>query len=204
MMRSVRPVSPVWPTKTVMILVTTVLLAAACSAPVDSGPKTIRAASIPEGLRTESSSTTSTTGPPGESEEVTVYLIGQDQRLAPVKRRISSPVTVEKVLRKLFTPPTTAEGVAGYRTAISFDTALISARIENKIVTVDVSKVFAFGDVTDQIRAYAQVVFTAVETGAVTGVLFAVNGRRLEVPAGDGSNQSAPLGRGSYPAYTPR
>ena len=195
---------PVQRLRFVMALITTVLLAAACSAPVDSGPKAIRAASIPEGLRTESSSTTATSGPTGESEEVTVYLIGQDQRLVAVKRRVSSPVTVEKALRKLFTPPTTAEGVSGYRTAISPDTTLRSAVIENKIVTVDVSKVFAFGPVDDQIRAYAQVVFTAVETGAVTGVLFAVNGRRLEVPAGDGSNQSAPLGRGSYPAYTPR
>jgi spore germination protein GerM len=135
-----------------------------------------------------------------------VYLIGPppESRLVPVKRRVNSPVTVEKVLRKLFTPPTTAEGVAGFRTAISPDTTVLSARIENKIVTVDVSKVFAFGTVDDQIRAYAQVVFTAVDAGTVTGVLFAVNGRRLEVPAGDGSNQSAPLGRASYTAYTPR
>jgi spore germination protein GerM len=182
----------------------TVLLVTACSSPVDSGPKTIRAARIPEGLRTETSSTTTTTGATGESEEVTVYLIGQDQRLVPVKRRVTSPVTVEKVLRKLFTPPTTAEGVAGFRTAISPDTTVLSARIENKIVTVDVSKVFAFGTVDDQIRAYAQVVFTAVDAGTATGVLFAVNGRRLEVPAGDGSNQTAPLGRGSYQEYAPR
>jgi spore germination protein GerM len=180
------------------------VLAGACSAPVDSGPRAIRAASIPDGLRTETSATTSTSAPTGESEEVTVYLIGQDQRLVPVKRRVTPPVTVEKVLQKLFTPPTTAEGVTGFRTAISPDTTVLSARIENKIVTVDVSKVFAFGPVDDQVRAYAQVVFTAVDVGGVTGVLFSVNGRRLEVPAGDGSVQSAPLGRGSYPEYTPR
>jgi spore germination protein GerM len=187
-----------------MALMAAVLLAGGCSAPVDSGPKAIRAANIPEGLRTETSATTTTTGPTGESEEVTVYLIGQDQRLAPVKRRVSSPVTVQKVLQKLFTPLTTAEGVAGYRTAISPESTVLRTDIENKIVTVDVSKVFAFGAVDDQIRAYAQVVFTAVDLEGVTGVLFAVNGRRLEVPAGDGSNQSAPLGRGSYPEYTPR
>jgi spore germination protein GerM len=189
-----------------LALMAMVLLAAACSSPVDSGPKTIAAARIPADLRGETSSTTTTTGLSSESEEVTVYLIGPppESRLVPVKRRVSSPVTVEKVLRKLFTPPTTAEGVAGYRTAISPDTTLLSARIENKIVTVDVSKLFAFGTVDDRIRAYAQVVFTAVETGSVTGVLFAVNGRRLEVPAGDGSDQSAPLGRASYLEYSPR
>lgn len=189
-----------------IVVVTAVLLSTACSSPVDSGPKAIRTASIPEGLRSETSSTTTTTVPTGESEEVTVFLIGPppEQRLVPVKRLVRSPVTVEKVLQKLFTPPTTAEGVAGFRTAISPDTTVLGAQIENKIVTVDVSKVFAFGDVTDQIRAYAQVVFTAVETGSVTGVQFAVNGRRLEVPAGDGSNQSTPLGRGAYPEYAPR
>ena len=196
-----RPLRPVW---LVVALVTTVLLAAGCSAPVDSGPKAIRAASIPEGLRAETSSTTTTTAPTGESEEVTIYFIGPDQRLAPAKRLVSSPVTVEKVLQKLFAGPTTAEGVSGLRTAISAETTVLGAPIEARIAVINVSKSFAVGRVDDQIRAYAQVVFTAVDVGGVTGVLFAVNGRRLEVPAGDGSNQSAPLGRGSYPEYTPR
>ena len=190
----------------VMALLSTVLVGTACSSPVDSGPKAIRTASIPEGLRMETSSTTTTTVPTGDSEEVTVFLIGPppEERLIPVKRRVRSPITVEKILQKLFTPPTTAEGVAGFRTAISPDTTVLGVQIENKILTVDVSKVFAFGDVPDQIRAYAQVVFTAVETGSVTGVQFAVNGRRLEVPAGDGSNQTTPVGRGSYQEYAPR
>lgn len=190
----------------IVALVMAMLVVAACSSPVDSGPKAIRAASIPESLRSETPSTTTTTVPTGESEEVTVYLIGPppEQRLVPVKRLVRSPVTVEKILQRLFTPPTTAEGVAGFRTAISPETIVLGVQIENKILTVDVSKVFAFGDVPDQIRAYAQVVFTASETGAVTGVQFAVNGRRLEVPAGDGSNQTTPLGRGAYQEYAPR
>jgi spore germination protein GerM len=182
----------------------TLLLAAACSAPVDSGPKTLRAASLPEDLRAETSSTTTTTAPTGESEEVTIYFIGSDQRLSPVKRLVSPPVTVEKVLQKLFAGLTIAEGVSGLRTAISPDTTVLGAPIEARIAVVNVSKSFAFGRVDDQVRAYAQVVFTAVDVGGVTGVLFSVNGHRLEVPAGDGSSQSAPLGRGSYPEYTPR
>ena len=189
----------------VVALVVTLLVAGACSAPVDSGPKAIRAASIPEDLRSGPSSTsTSTTAPSGESEEVTIYFIGTELRLVPVKRSVSPPVTVEKVLQKLFAGPTTAEQVSGLRTAISFDTRVLSAPIEAKIALVDVSKSFAFGPVDDQIRAYAQVVFTTVEVSGATGVLFSVNGRRREAPDGDGSNQSTPLGRGSYPGYTPR
>jgi spore germination protein GerM len=181
-----------------------VLLGGACSAPLDSGPKTLRASSIPADLRPEGSSTTTTTSPSGEAEDITVYLIGQDLRLVPVKRRVGTPVTVEKVLQKLFTPPSTAEGVAGYRTAITFDSTVLSARIENRIVTVDVSKDFAFGPVPEQIIAFAQVVFTATELEGVTGVLFTRNGKRLEVPQGDGSSSSAPVGRASYPQVTPR
>ena len=198
MMRSLRSL------RLVIVLGALLLVAGACSAPVDSGPKAIRATSLPEELRTQSSVTTATTAPTGESEEVNIYFIGADQRLSPVKRLVSPPVTVEKVLQKLFAGPTTAEGVTGLRSAISFDTRVLSAPIEARIALVDVSKSFAFGSVDDQIRAYAQVVFTAVDVAGVTGVLFSVNGHRQEVPAGDGSNQSAPLGRGSYSEYTPR
>lgn len=187
-----------------IVVAAALLLAGACSAPVDSGPKTLREASIPADLRAETSSTTTTTVPTGESEEVTVYFIGNDDRLVPVKRRVSLPVTLEKVLEKLFTPPTTDEAVMGLRTAISPDTTVLGAPIADRIATIDVSKDFAFGTVEDQITAYAQVVFTALNVGGVTGVLFAVNGQRQEVPQGDGSNQSAPLGRASYPEVTPR
>lgn len=182
--------------------VVALVAAAGCSAPVDSGPKTLRAASIPEALRSPAS-TTSTSVPSGESEEVTVYYI-QGDRLAPVKRRVSPPVTVEKVLQKLFAGPTTAEAVGGMRSAISPDTDILGAPVEARITTVNVSKNFAFGLPTDQIMAVAQVVFTAVEIPGVTGVLFAENGRRQEVPQGDGSSTSAPLGRASYPQLTPR
>jgi spore germination protein GerM len=185
-------------------LAVALLAAGACSAPVDSGPKTLRASGIPAGLRAEPSSTTTTTAPSGESADVTVYLIGQDLRLVPVKRRVGTPLTVEKVLQKLFTPMSTAEGVAGYRTAISPDSIVLSARIEAKIVTVDVSKDFAFGPVPEQVIAFAQVVFTATELEGVTGVLFTRNGKRLEAPQGDGSSTSTAVGRGSYAQQTPR
>ena len=176
---------------------------AGCSAPVDSGPKTLRAASIPETLRSPSSTTT-TTIPTGESEQVTVYFIGPDNRLVPVARRVSPPVTVEKVLQKLFPGPTPAEAVGGLRSAISPDTVILGAPIEARIVTVDVSKDFAFGTLPDQIAAFAQVVLTALDIEGVVGVLFAEQGRRLEVPSGDGSVTSAPLGRASYAGFTPR
>jgi spore germination protein GerM len=187
-----------------LALVVAVVLAGACSAPLDSGPKSIRAASIPAALRAESSSTTTTTVPAGASEEVTVYYIGSDGRLQGVKRRVSAPVTPLKVLQKLFSPPSEPEALSGLHTSISPDTTLLSADIEASILTVDTSKNFAFGQLPEQIGAYAQVVFTATELEGVTGVQFAHEGRRVSVQAGDGSTNSAPLGRASYAQFTPR
>lgn len=183
--------------------------AAACSAPLDSGPRTLRAASIPSDLRGATSSTTTTIVTTGESEEVTVYFIKVDpasgsDRLVPVKRRVTPPVSVEKVLQKLFAGPTAQERLDGLHTGINPDSTVLGAPIEAKIATVNLSRNFAFGPPTDQIKAFAQVVFTAVDVQGVTGVLFAVNGHREEVPQGDGSSTSAPLGRASYPQETPR
>ena len=185
-------------------LVAALAVVGACSAPVDSGPKTIRASSLPEDLRAETASTTTTTPPTGESDEVTVYFTGPENRLVPVKRRISRPVTLEKILKTLFAGPTNAEKVTGLRTAISGDTSVLGAPIDDRIVTVNLSDDFAVGSLPVQISAYAQVVFTAFGVGGVTGVVFAQNGRRQEVPQGDGSLTSTPLGPAAYPELTPR
>ena len=186
-----------------LLLAVGLLVAGACSTPLDSGPKTLRAAGIPADLREETSSTTTTIISTGESEEVTVYFILND-RLSPVKRKVTPPVSVEKVLQKLFAGPTTAEQVNGLRTAIRLDTTVLMAPVEARIATVDVSKNFAFGLLPEQIIAFAQVVFTAVDVAGVTGVLFALKGNRQEAPQGDGSSQSAPLSRAAYPQVTPR
>jgi spore germination protein GerM len=185
-------------------VVVVLFLAGACSAPVDSGPKTIRSTSIPVGLRAETSSTTTTTVPAGASEEVTVYFIASDGHLQPVKRRVTSPVTAEKVLQKLFAGPLDPEALSGLHTAISKETAILGADVDSSILTVDTSKSFAFGPVPEQIGAYAQVVFTALDLNGVTGVQFAQNGRRISVQAGDGSSTSVPLGRASFSQLTPR
>jgi spore germination protein GerM len=196
---------PLW----LVALAVGLVLAAACSAPLDPGPRTLRAASIPPDLRGETTSTSTTILSTGESEEVTIYFIKMDastgnDRLVAVKRLVSPPATVDKAVQKLFAGPTTQERLQGYRTAISPDTTVLGAMIEAHIATVNVSKNFAFGPPTEQINAFAQVVFTAADVAGVTGVLFAVNRHPQEVPSGDGSSTSAPLGRGSYPQVTPR
>ena len=169
----------------------------------------MRAASIPSDLRGETTTTATTILSTGESEEVTVYFLKPDpatntDRLVPVKRRVTPPVTAVKILQKLFAGPTQQERLDGLRTNINPDSTVLTVPIEDKIATVNYSKDFAFGLVPEQIKAFAQVVFTALDVEGVTGVLFEQNGHREEVPSGDGSSTSAPLGRASYPQVTPR
>jgi spore germination protein GerM len=192
------------PIRLALVGAVVLLLAGACSTPLDSGPKSIRSASIPAGLRAETSSTTTTTFLPGASEEITVYYIAPDGRLQPVRRRVSLPVTPEKVLQKLFAGPSDSEALNGLHSAISGDTTILGAEAEQGILTVDTSKNFAFGRIDDQISAYGQVVFTALDLPGVTGVQFAQNGKRIPVQAGDGSSTSLPLGRASFAQLTPR
>lgn len=186
-------------------LVVALGLAGACSAPLDSGPKAIGTDSIPVGLRGETAPTTSTTVPSGATEEVTVYFIKLGEgRLEPVKRRVSSPVNAEKVLERLFAGPNPVEASSGLYSAISGDTDILHADVEASILTVDTSKNFAFGPVPDQISAFAQVVYTALDLNGVIGVQFAQNGKRISVQAGDGSSTSAPLGKAPYAQFAPR
>ena len=192
-----------------LVALSAALAGAACSAPVDSGPHTLRAAGIPPALQGSTSTTTTTIVTTGESEEVTVYFLKNDpatntDRLVPVKRRVTPPVTAVKVLQKLFAGPTQQERLDGLRTNISPDSTVLGVPIEAKIATVNYSKDFAFGLVPEQIKAFAQVVFTALDIEGVTGVLFEQNGHREEVPSGDGSSTSVPLGRASYTQVTPR
>jgi spore germination protein GerM len=184
-----------------------VVAAAGCGAPIDSGPRALRAAQVPADLRQETSTTTATTIPSGVSSPVTIFFVTGD-RLAPVTRQVRAPATVEKVLQQLFTGPTGQERNQGLRTNVSAGATILGSELEGpvggKIATIDLADNFAFGSLPEQIIAFGQVVFTATSLEGVTGVRFTQNGRRQEVPQGDGSFASVPVGRASYPLLTPR
>lgn len=185
------------------LLVVVAFLGAACGVPLDTEPQALRGGDVPAELRQELPTQTTTTLAAGPASPVTIYLAGPE-RLVAVVRQVSAPASVEKVLQQLFTGPTKAESAQGLRTAISPGTTVLGAAVEAKLVSIDLSGDFAVGSPPDQIIAFAQVVFTATKLEGVGGVVFTRNGRRLEVPTGDGSITSTPLGPASYPQLTPR
>lgn len=183
----------------------------ACGVPLDDEPRALSSGEAPLELLGADPLTTTTTGLPGASSEVTIYLSGprtddpgRPERLVAVERRVPAPASVEKVVQMLLTGPRHDEARQGLRSAINPETTILSAVVERGIATIDLSGNFAVGSGTDQIVALAQIVFTATDLGGVVGVRFTLDGRSAEVPSGDGTLTRTPLGRAAFATFGPR
>ena len=175
-----------------------VVLAAACGVPKDGHPRPIEAQNVPFDLLAPTGASSTTTMPPATaSRQVTIFLADADGHLVAVKRDVEAPSTLKKALTALLAGPSADE--AGLHTAITSDTKLLHLRGPvDGLVTLDLSRQLL--DVTgrQQILALAQVVYTATGYPGVDRVLFQFNGASREVPNGEGTLTSTPLGRLSY------
>jgi hypothetical protein len=172
----------------------------ACGVQADGEPR-----DIPESQRGELSDG----GPapePGEATGPKVYFVededGAAARLRGAGRAVlpTAPAVISELLKGL----TPEEQDRRWRTAIPAGTQLRSAVPDPQgVVDVDLSDEF-FGATGDaQIKAVAQVVFTASALDGVRGVRILVDGRPREWPRGDGVLQSDPLTPLLYPELNP-
>ncbi len=180
------------------------LLAAACGPPTDDNPRALDTEDVPFDLLAVDPVTTTSTSPPiGATSPVQVFFMG-DERLVPVERPVSSPASVEKVLKALISGPTEDEIRRGLRTVINPGATVLTAPVEDQIATIDLSGDFFLSPVVEeQIIALAQTVFTATNLGGVVGVRFTLDGNPAEVFIAKGSRTSAPVGRAVYAKYAP-
>lgn len=180
------------------------IAATACGVPTDEAPRALPAGDVPLGLLDVESSTTTSMVPVASSSRVTVFLVSSD-RLVKAERVVVAPASVEKVVKALVNGPSETERSLGLASAVNPATTVVSATMEaTEIVTIDLSGDFEVGTTTQQIIvALAQIVFTATELEGVTGVRFSIDGERRQVPTGDGTLTSAPVGRVAYASYAP-
>jgi len=180
------------------VLLVVAVLAVACGVPKDGHPREIDAQNVPFDLLAPTGPTTTTTVPPfAGARQVTIFLADADGHLVAVPRDVEAPGTLKKALTALLGGPSADE--AGLHTAITSDTKLLHLRGPvDGLVTIDLSRQLL--DVTgrQQILALAQVVYTATAYPGVDRVLFQFNGSSREVPNGEGTLTSTPLGRLSY------
>lgn len=174
---------------------------AACGIPADSQPQAIARNDIPFDLLAPST-TVVTPGTPGARVTITVYMVGLTG-LVPVTRGVRAPATLPEAVSSLLDGPTDAEVADGLRTAISDQTSVSPGVVGFGVATVDLGGAFGQVGGQEQILAVAQLVFTATELPGVAKVQFTLNGRPVEVPAGDGTLTQGPLGRSDFPSLAP-
>lgn len=172
---------------------------ASCGVTNDGTPRVINAENVPFDLLAPTAGATTTTIP-GQApiRDVTIFLADPDGHLTQVHRNVEAPATLTKALDALLAGPAADEAVR-LHSAITSDTKLLHVRGPvDGLATIDLSKQLL--DVTgrQQILALAQVVYTATASPGVDRVLFQFDGESREVPNGDGTLTSTPLGRLSY------
>lgn len=180
--------------------VATAVLLAACGVPGDDAPRPLDEQAVPFDLLAPTAESTTTSVPSvfADTDRVAVYLADPDGKLQAVRRPVTTPVTVAKVIEALLAGPTEEES-SRLATAITSGTELLGSDGPNDgLVTINLSR-----DVLDitgrqQILALAQVVWTVTALPRVDRVLFQFEGEPAEVQNGNGTLTSSPLGRRSY------
>jgi hypothetical protein len=110
---------------TLLVLVLALVGLTACGVPTQESAKKVDNKDVPFKLLDKASGvTTSDTA----GDDVAVYLATAD-RLVPVSRRLSPPITLEKLLVALSKGPTSAEVAAGLRSALPTESAIRSVAV---------------------------------------------------------------------------
>ncbi len=186
-----------------VLLIGTVVLAAACGIPNDSQPR-----DVSEGERLQlvdqkaPAQAASSVGPK-------VYFLSQapdgQDRLQPAGRNVNATPTA--VLTELFNGLTKDEQQSRrWRTSIPADTKLVSAVEEpDGTLVIDLNQPFFQATSEAQIKAVAQIVFTATGIDGVKRVKILVEGQPQGWLRGDGTAQPVgePLTQYAYPELNP-
>jgi hypothetical protein len=184
------------------VVVVVAAVTTACGVATDSGPHVLPRDDVPFDLLAPSTTTVSSTTPVAVTTEVPVYLVGAG-RLVVVRRLVESPPSLFRAIESLLAGPTAEEASAGLRSSVTNQTRLLSVRVQSGVATIDLSGEFAGIGGQEQILALAQLVYTATAAQGVLGVRLSLDSRPVEVPRGDGTLSSDPLGPADYAALAP-
>jgi hypothetical protein len=114
------------------------------------------------------------------------------------------PKVAQAAMEQLLKGPSARERAGGLSTAIPAGTKLRGVTITNGVATVDLSG--GFGDDAGLLGAQlrlGQVVYTLTQFPGVTGVVFALDGKRVDYFTGDGLDISKPQTRAGYEDLLP-
>ncbi len=145
-------------------------LVAACGVDVDSAPRPVR---------TEPSTTTTSSVPERGRAEVVLYYV-REGTLLPVIDELPNR-GLESTLRALLQPPDGSVAMEGLGTSIPAGTELIDVDRTNAVLRINLSEDFDNVVGRSRQQAIGQLVLTATQVSSVDDVTFEVDGEQLTV-----------------------
>lgn len=193
----------------VALLGAVVFAATACSVPTDENALVIDPEDLPEILRTDVTTTTTTTLPEVRSIPVTYYLLQPDEdRVIAVEREISATATLQDSLAGLFEDfRTEDEQAEGLRHAL-LEFQLVTAVLDDGLATIDVTQVEPENELdADAIfNAVVQLVWTATEDRDIRSVRILIDSEPQILtttrPEGD-TEEGEPVDRTFFATFDP-
>jgi hypothetical protein len=198
------------PTPTVALLLTAVLLLAACGGGGgdggdggDGGADGTVPSTTASGA-TGSGATASSTTFVVQTRTTSVFFV-RDERLVAASRQVSTSAGVEAGLRALFQGPNPQEKLAGMSSAVPEGVSVNGVRVADGVATVDLSRAFerGGGSLSMTLRV-AQVTYTALQIPGVERVRYALDGVPVTVLGGEGLLLDAPQTRRDLEDTQPR
>jgi len=179
-----------------LVVVALTLIASAvtsCGVPTDDAPVELADERLTELLATEFEAPAVAPTPIAvnfPNDFINVYFIGQENRLAPVRRSVESE-TASAVLQQLLAGPTEAErDELGYTTAIDAELRVLGVDFIEATVIVDIAGGSTLDSLTgDEAKlAFAQMVYTLTELAPIASFLLRVDGELAGLPTDAGVN----------------
>ncbi len=194
---------------------TIAILLSGCSVPVDSSARVIPADSLPESLRPDFITTTTTLQAP-ITTTAPVYLLTRQAEttratVVEVQREVPLNPTVSDVISRLFGEGavTSAEEAANYITTLT-EFKLLSATKVGNMAVINIVNLTPEGVPSDQpyegdlTEVAAQLVWTATAISGIDRVQILINGQQVTIPTKFGDTQvGASVSRADYANFDP-
>lgn len=115
-----------------------------------------------------------------------VYIVDATGHLAPSSRIVPSPAGLATVIEQLLLGPSAIEKSAGYSSALPTTLVLVSADLRNKVGYINFATPLSKLSRARQLLAVGELVLTAHDVGATTGIVIKVAGvtQSLRMPNG--------------------
>ncbi len=192
------------------LLLAIAALVAACGVPTDSAPRDLAADRLPDGLRSQQTTTTTSPNAEETSETLTIYLLdGEADLLRSTARSVNdvSPSEMVAQLQRL----TDRDRDAGLRTLITPDVSLVSPTrsqetTAGRTLRLPLSDEFYTAEGRNRSLAAAQLVFTITATARFDAVLFVdSDGEPQLIPTSESElpDQPRPMTRLDFSGFNP-